>query len=60
METQPEISQVLFDAMFDEAIEDLCRSGLSRDEIIGIIEKQFGLPYARRFKNRASYDNWPS
>ena len=50
MKTQPEISQVFFDAMLDEAIEDLCRSGLSRDEIIGIIEKQFGIPYARRFR----------
>ena len=57
METRPEIPQVLFDAMLDEALEDLCRSGLGREEIINIIEKQFGHQYARRFKDRASYDN---
>ena len=56
METQPEISKEFFDAMLDEAIEDLCRSGLSRDEIIGIIEKQFGLPYARRFGDKVSFE----
>ena len=57
METRPEIPQVLFDAMLDEALEDLCRSGLGREEIINIIEKQFGHQYARRFKDRAPYDN---
>ncbi len=55
METQPEISQVLFDAMLDEAIEDLCRSGLGREAIINIIEKQFGLSYAKRFRDKASF-----
>ena len=60
METRPEIPQELFDTMLDEAIEDLCRSGLSRDEIINLIEKQFGHQYAGRFKDRVSYDNWPS
>ena len=57
METRPEIPQVLFDAMLDDALEDLCRSGLDREEIIGIIEEQFGLVYVRRFKDRASYEN---
>ncbi len=55
MEVQPEISQVLFDAMLDEAIEDLCRSGLGRETIINIIEKQFGLSYAQRFRDKASF-----
>ena len=59
METRPEIPQEFLDAMFDEALEDLCRSGLDKEEIIGIIEKQFGLPYARRFRDKASYDNRP-
>jgi hypothetical protein len=59
METRPEISQVLFDAMPDEALEDLCKSGLSREEMIYIIEKQFGQHYVRRFKDRASHDNRP-
>jgi hypothetical protein len=59
METRPEIPQVLFDAMLDEAIEDLCRSGLSREVIINIIEEQFGNQYVRRFKDRASYANRP-
>jgi hypothetical protein len=57
MEIQPEIPQVLLDAMLDEAFEDLCRSGLDREEIIGIIEEQFGLVYVIRFKDRASDDN---
>ncbi len=56
METRPEIPQVLFDAMLDEALEDLCRSGLDREEIIGIIEEQFGLSYARRFRDKASFE----
>ena len=55
METRPEIPQVLFDAMLDEALEDLCRSGLDREEIISIIEEQFGLPFARRFRDKASF-----
>ena len=53
METQPEISKEFFDAMLDEAIKDLFRSGLDREEIIGIIEEQFGLAYARRFRKDA-------
>ncbi len=59
METQPEISKEFFDAMLDEAIEDLCRSGLGREEIINIIERQFGHQYARKFKDSTFYDNWP-
>jgi hypothetical protein len=55
VETRPEIQQDLFDAMFDEAIEDLCRSGLGREEIINIIERQFGPQYARRFRDKASF-----
>ena len=55
MEIQPEIPQVLFDAIFDEAIEDLCRSGLGREEIINVIERQFGPQYARRFRDKASF-----
>jgi hypothetical protein len=49
METRPEISQKLFSELLDDAIEDLCKSGLRSEEIIDIIETQFGLPYARRF-----------
>jgi hypothetical protein len=51
METRPEIPQELFNEMLDEAVEDLCKSGLSKKEIIAIIETQFGLPYARRFRH---------
>ena len=50
MEKLPEIPQELYDAMLDEAIEDLCRSGLSRNEIMDIIKKQIGPLYARRFR----------
>ena len=51
MEMQLEISKEFFDAMLDETIEDLCRSGLGREEIISIIEKQFGHQCAGRFKD---------
>ena len=53
MKTRPEISQEIFNEMLDEAIEDLCKSGLSKKEIIAIIETEFGLPYARRFRDNA-------
>ena len=56
METRPEIPQVLFDAMLDEALEDLCRSGLGREAIINIIEEQFGKQYARRFRDKSSFE----
>jgi hypothetical protein len=53
METRPEIPQEIFNEMLDEAVEDLCKSGLSKKEIIAIIESQFGFPYARRFRDKA-------
>ena len=53
METRPEIPQEIFNEMLDEAVEDLCKSGLSKKEIIAIIESQFGLPYARRLLDKA-------
>lgn len=53
MEIPPEISKEFFDDMLEEAIADLCRSGLEREEILKIIEEQFGLQYARKFEDTA-------
>ena len=53
MKTRPEIPQEIFNELLDEAIKDLCKSGLSKKEIITIIESQFGLSYAQRFRENA-------
>ena len=49
MEIQRVISQELFDELVHDAIQDLFKTGLSRDEICLIIQEQFGQPYARRY-----------
>jgi DNA-binding transcriptional regulator YhcF (GntR family) len=53
METQRKIAQEVFDALIDDAIEDLRHSGLDNEEILSIIEEEFGLPYARKFCEKA-------
>ena len=52
METRPEIPQEIFNEMLDEAVEDLCKSGLRSEEIIDIIETQFGIESALRVKDK--------
>lgn len=43
------ISEEVFAAMLDEAIEDLKQSGLDAGEVFSIVEENFGVSYAHRF-----------
>jgi hypothetical protein len=43
------ISEEVFDAMLDLAIEDLKLSGLDAGEVFSIVEENFGISYAQRF-----------
>jgi len=45
------MSEEVFEAMLDQAIEDLDNSGLDANEVFTIVEEQFGDGYARRFCN---------
>lgn len=49
MPEKREISEEVFAAMLDQAIEDLKLSGLDPGEIYSIVEENFGIAYARRF-----------
>lgn len=49
MPEKREISEEVFAAMLDQAIEDLKLSGLDPGEIYSIVEENFGPTYARRF-----------
>jgi hypothetical protein len=44
-----EISQEVFEAMLDGAIDDLRRCGMGYHEIFPVVEECFGIQYARRF-----------
>ncbi|MBW1788920.1 MAG: hypothetical protein JRK53_20275 [Deltaproteobacteria bacterium] len=50
------ISQEIFDAMVDGAIEDLRKSGMGQTEVHSIIEDQFGPRYARMFCTERFYE----
>ncbi|EFK06081.1 conserved domain protein [delta proteobacterium NaphS2] len=43
------ISEEVFAAMLDQAIEDLKQSGLDAGEVFSIVEENFGISYAKRF-----------
>jgi hypothetical protein len=43
------IAEEVFDAMLDQAIEELKLSGLDAGEVFSIVEENFGVAYARRF-----------
>ena len=43
------ISEEVFAAMLDQAIEDLKLSGLDAGEVFSIVEENFGVSYARSF-----------
>jgi hypothetical protein len=43
------IAQDFFDALVDDAIDDLRKSGLPPKDILGIVERHFGEKYAQRF-----------
>ena len=51
MENKNVMAQEIFDAMVDEAIEDLRKSGLDIKEIFSIIKDHIGLRYANKFCN---------
>jgi len=51
MSKQKVMSEEVFEAMLDQAIEDLDNSGLDANEVFTIVEEQFGDGYARRFCN---------
>lgn len=48
--------QDLFDALADDAIEDLCNTGLAHEEIFQILKDFLGPQFAQRFikKTRTS------
>ena len=48
-----EMPQETFDSLVQEAIADLLRSGLEKDEFIRILEEQFGREYVRKFYGEA-------
>ncbi len=43
------ISEEVFAAMLDQAIDDLKQSGLDASEVFSIVEENFGTCYAKRF-----------
>ena len=43
------ISEEVFAAMLDQAIDELKLSGLDAIEVFSIVEENFGIAYARRF-----------
>jgi hypothetical protein len=51
MSEQKVMSEEIFEAMLDQAIEDLRNSGLDASEVFTIVEEQFGNGYARRFSS---------
>lgn len=52
MSKQMVISEEVFEAMLDRAIQDLQKSGLDASEVFTIVEEHFGNGYARRFCNK--------
>ena len=54
MSKQKVMSEEVFEAMLDQAIEDLHNSGLDASEVFTIVEEQFGNGYARRFCNKSN------
>lgn len=53
MQTQKTFPQDLFDALANEAIEDLCKTGLDDEEIFQILEDFLGYQFAQRFDKKS-------
>ena len=53
MSKQLVISEEVFEAMLDQAIQDLQKSGLDASEVFTIVEEYFGNGYARKFCNKS-------
>lgn len=49
MKAQRTFPQELFDALADDAIQDLCKTGLNHGEIFNILENSLGTQFAQRF-----------
>ncbi|MCG6880904.1 MAG: hypothetical protein LJE96_17385 [Deltaproteobacteria bacterium] len=49
MSNKKVISEEVFAAMLDLAIDDLKQSGLDAGEVFSIVEENFGTSYATRF-----------
>jgi len=49
MDKKNVMAQEIFDAMVDEAIEDLRKSGLDKREMFTVIEEHMGRQYAEKF-----------
>ncbi len=49
MSNKKVISEEVFAAMLDLAIDDLKQSGLEANEVFSIVEENFGTTYAQRF-----------
>ena len=52
MQEQKTFPQDLFDELADDAIEDLCRTGLNHDEAYQILEDLLGRQFAQRFDKK--------
>jgi len=64
MSRETVMSEEVFSAMLDQAIQDLRDSGMDPAEIFAVVEECFGIAYAQRFCTRlTSYhtrENGPS
>jgi len=49
MSKKPVMSEEVFSAMLDQAIQDLRDSGMDPAEIFAVVEECFGIAYAERF-----------
>jgi hypothetical protein len=54
MAKKPVMSEEVFAAMLDQAIQDLRNSGMDTGEIFTIVEECFGSAYARRFCQKSN------
>ena len=57
MQTQTIFPQNLFDLLADEAIEDLCKTGLSYEEAHQILENFLGPQFAQRFDKKLRFSS---
>jgi len=51
MSRKPVMSEEVFSAMLNQAIQDLRDSGMDPTEIFAVVEECFGISYAERFCN---------
>ena len=52
MQRQIAFPQDLFDALAEDAVEDLCKTGLNHDEAYQLLEKFLGSQFAQRFDRK--------